>query len=240
MLSTQVNSAIQTDILPTQNIARLDQTQPQIYSLLANTNSPSSTKPPRRKKTTKVDDTIPVMINPQITRTPTGVAFDSPYHRSTIVPDSLAPLMSTCLLNGHPLPFRFHIDHNSYDANNNIHHNRVPSPSMSLNSSSSTQAQQISTWPNGSLPGVNPNLLSQTVLRSQLFGINQLLNNNISERTVSGSSPKQNEYKPHNPTFSLTDQGSMLGHSHSLPSPLASASTSAVPPVKPKRSKKNP
>ena len=237
MLPAQVNSAIQMDILPTQNIAILDQNPPQIYSILHNSNGPSPTKKPRQKKTPKLDETIPVMNNPHITRVPMGVPFDAPHHRSSIVPDTITSLVTTRLLNGHPFPFRFLIDHNLYDANNNINHNRILSPSVSLSSSSPIQTQQISTWPNEALQTVNTNLMSQLVTKQQIFGMNQLWNNSVNERTGPISSPRQNDYKHLDPNFMSTDQGSLLDPFHTLPLSSASASTSNARSAKPRRSK---
>jgi hypothetical protein len=237
MLPTQVNSAIQTDVFPTQNIGLIEQKQPQIYSLLADANTPSPTKKRRRKKTTKLDETIPVMINPHITRAAMGAVFDAPHYRSTIIPDSIPSSIPTCLSNGHSLPLRFFSDSNSYDANNNINHSRIPSPSVSLNSSSQTPAQQISAWHNDTLSVANANLMPQIGTRTLPFRMNQLLNNNTGERIVAASSPHQNEHKHLNSNFMVTDQGSLLGPSYSVPTLAASVSTSAVPQKKPKRSK---
>jgi len=238
MLPTQANLATQTDILPIQNIGLLDQNQPQIYSLLANSNSPTSTKKPRRKKTTKLDETMPVVINPQITRTPTGVTFAPSHHRSTTLPEPIPSFVSTRLINGHALPFRFCLEHNSYDANNNINNNQSPSHTIPFNSLLLAQVRQTPAWPNDSLPVVNTNLMPQLVTKSQPFSLNRLLNNHINERPVSVPSLQQNEYKHLNSSFTITDQGSLLSHSNSLSSPAASISASDVPLVKPKRSKK--
>ena len=166
-----------------------------------------------------------------------GAAFDGPHHRSTIIPNSIASSIPTRLSNGHSLPWRFVLDSNSYDANNNINHNRIPSPSVPLNSSSQTQAQQISAWHNDTLPVANANLMPQIDTRSQPFAMNQLLNNNTDGRIVAVSSPQQNEYKHLNTNFTLTDQGSLLDPSYSAPKLAASVSTSDVPQKKQKRSK---
>ena len=53
MLPTQDNSAIQTDVLPTQNIVLIDQKQPQIFSLLADANIPPPVKRHRQKEDNK-------------------------------------------------------------------------------------------------------------------------------------------------------------------------------------------
>jgi hypothetical protein len=228
MLPVQGNSPIQTNILPTQNIGLLDQNQPEVYSILTDANSLSSTKKPRRNKAMKLDEAIPVMINPQITRNSTGFTFAAPHHRSVIPPESISSFLSTHLINDPTLQFRFYIE-NSYDANNNINHHQIPSLAMSLNSSSPAQTQQTSTWSNDSMP--------QLVAQSQLFGVNRLLNNNICERTVSVPSTQRNISKHLHPSMTFIDQGSLLDHSHSLPIPLSSISASAVPLAKPKRSK---
>jgi hypothetical protein len=240
MLPTQASFAIQTDILPTQNIGLLDQNQPQVYSLLESSNGPIPTKQPRRKKTTKLDETIPVRINPQIARTSTGITFTGPHHRSRTPPEPIPPFVSTGLINGHTVPFRFYLGHNSYDANNNINHHQISPLSIALNPSLPAQAQQIPKWSNESLPIVNTNSMLQSVTKSQLFQLNQLINNSISDTTMFIPSPPQNEYKHLNSALTFTDQGSLLSHSHSFPSPTSSISASDVPVVKPKRSKKNP
>jgi hypothetical protein len=238
MLPTQVNSAVQTDILPTQNIGLLDQSQPQIYSLLANSNSPTSKKQSRRKRTAKLNETKPVMVNPQITRTPTGVTFAARPYRSRIPPESIPSFASTRLVHGHTIPLSLYLEHNLYDANNNINNNQIPSLSISLNPSLPPQAQQNPTWSNDSLPVVNTNSIPQLVTKPPLFGLNRSLNNNINERTGLVPSPQQNEYTHRSSPFTFTDQGSLLSHSHSLPLPLSSIVASNVPSVKPKRSKK--
>ncbi|CAF3961658.1 unnamed protein product [Rotaria sordida] len=239
MLPTQENIAIQTDILPTQNIGHLDQNQPQVYSLLSDSKSPSSIKKPRRKKTTKLEETIPVMLNPQITRTPTGITFGAPYHHhhhhhSMTLPESIPSFVSAPLINGHTLPFRLLIEHDSYDANNNINHNEISSLSMSLNSSVSVQTQQSPPWSNDSVRVINSNSMSQMIAESQLVGLNRILNNKIDERTVSMCSTQQNEYKYLSPSFTYSRQESPISHFHPIPSSLSSTHVSAVAPTKPK------
>jgi len=185
-----------------------------------------------------VDETKPVMINPQITRTHTGVAFAAPPYRSTILPESIPSFASTRLVNGRTIPFSLYLEPNLYDANNNINTHQIPSLSMSLNPSLPTQAQQNPTRSNDSLPVVNTNSTSQLVTKPPLFRLNRSLNNNINERTGLVLSPQQNEYTHRNSPFTFTDQGSLPSHSDSLPLPLSSIGTSNVPSVKPKRSKK--
>jgi hypothetical protein len=237
MLPTYTDLAIQTDILPTQNIGLLDQSQPQIYSLLADSNNPIQMKQPRRKRTTKLDETMPVMVNPQITRT-AGVTFVAPHHHSTIPPKAMPSFVSTHFRNGHTVPFRVYLDHESYGANN-INNNQIQSLSMPLNPSLPIQARQTPTWFNGSLPAVHTNSMPQLVTKPQFLGFNRFLNNNINERTVSAPSSQQNGYKHLDSSLTSIDQGSLLSPSHSLSSPLSSISASDVPSVKPKRSKKN-
>ncbi|CAF3020251.1 unnamed protein product, partial [Rotaria sp. Silwood2] len=236
MLPTQENIAIQTDILPTQNIGHLDQNQPQVYSLLSSPNSPSSTKKPRRKKTTKLEETIPVMINPQITRTSTGVTFGAPHHHhsSMILPESIPSFVSTRFINGHTFPFRFFIEHDSCDANNNISQNQISSLSMSLNSSVSVQTQQNPPWSNDSVPVSSSNSMSQMVAEPQLFGSNQIINNKLEERAASAYSTQQNEYKYLNPSLTYSRQGSPISHSHTIPSSISSISASTIAPARPK------
>ena len=240
MLPTQTNLAIQTDILPTQNIGVLDQNPPPIYSLLSNSNSPNSAKQNRRKKTMKLDETMPVMINPQITRMASGVTFIPPHlHRSTIPLETIPSFVSSGLINGPLRPYRVCFEPNTYDANNNINHNQMPSISMSLNPSLPTQIQKTSTtpWSNeSSLSAVNTNSMSHIMTKSQFFGVNRFLNNNINERTISIPSPQHNGYHL-NPSFTSTEQGSIFSHSHPIPSSLSSISTTSIPAVKPKRSK---
>ncbi|CAF3800054.1 unnamed protein product, partial [Rotaria sp. Silwood1] len=237
MLPTQENIAIQTDILPTQNIGHLDHNQPQVYSILSGSNSSSSIKKPRRKKTTKLEETIPVMINPQITRTPTGVTFGMPHHRnnSMTLPESIPPFVSTRLINGHTLPFRVFIEHDSYDANNNINNNHISSLSMPLNSSVSVQTEQNPPCFNDSVPVTNSNSMSQMVLESQLFGLNRIPDNRTDERTASVCSRQSNEYKHLNPSFTYKRQGSPITHSHTIPS--SSSSISASTTIAPTRTK---
>ncbi|CAF2065883.1 unnamed protein product [Rotaria magnacalcarata] len=224
MLPTQEGFAIQTDILPTQNIGHLERNQPQVYSLLSSSTSCSSIKKPRRKKTTKLQETIPVMINPQITRTSTGVTFGAPHHHSTTIPESISPFVSARLLNSHPLPVRFFIEQDSCDSNNNINHNQTPSLSIPLTSSVSVQTQQNPSWSNDFVSVMNSNALSQMVAESQLFGLNRIFNNKIDEKTASACSTQHNDYKHLSPSFTITPKESPINHFHTIASPLSSVS----------------
>ncbi len=212
--NTQKSLAIQTDILPTQNIGLLDQNEPKIYSLLANSSSPNSTKKSRRKKPTKLDETMPVMINPQITRTPIGVTLTTSHYRSTPLPEPISSYVAARLLSDHRLPFRLCLDHNACDTNNNINSNQIPSITMSLNPSLPVQVQQSPTFAS---PIVNTNSIPQLVTKSQLLGVNQSLDNTMNERIVPIPSLQQNAQNYLQSLFTLTDQGSRLSHSPSVP-----------------------
>lgn len=195
MLRTQETLAIQTDVLPTQNIGHLDQNQPQIFSLLSGSNNSTSIRKPRRKKNTKLEEAIPVMINPQITRTPTGVTFGAPLNHSVTLPESLSPIVSTRLINSQTIPLRFYIEHDSYDANNNINHNQNQSLPIPLTTSVSVQTQRTSTWPNEFISDANSNSLPQLITESQFLKLNQLLNSRIDEAASVICATKQNEHK---------------------------------------------
>ncbi|CAF3339215.1 unnamed protein product [Rotaria socialis] len=224
MLPTQESFAMQTDILPTQNIGHLEQNQPQVYSLLASSTSSSSIKKPRRKKTTKLQETIPVMVNPQITRTSTGVTFGAPHHHSTTIPESISPFVSARLLNSHPLPVRFFIEQDSCDSNNNINHSQTSSLSIPLTSSVSVQTQQNPSWSNNFVSVMNSNALSQMVAESQLFGLNRLFNNKIDEKTASACLTQHNDYQHISPSLTISRKESPINHFHTIPSPLSSVS----------------
>jgi hypothetical protein len=211
MLPTKTSLAIQTDILPTQNIGLIDQNQPQIYSLLGNSDSPIPTKKPRRKKPTDLDRTIPVTMNPQKTGISNGITFTTHLHQHSVsLQDSMSSFITTRLVNDQRLPFRVRFKHDAYDANNNIHSNEIPTLTMSVNTPYSTQVQQIPTY---AFPVNNT--------KSPLIGVNQSLDHTVNKTTMSISSLQQSNL------FALADQGSQLNHPPS------------VLPVKPKRSKRN-
>lgn len=232
MLSTQVDLGPQTDILPTQNIGLLDQNQPRIYSLLENTNSPTTSTKHRRKKAAKFDITTPVVVNPQITRAPRHINFAAPYQRSSIPSGAVSPFVSARHINGHEIPIRLYLGHPSYDDNNNINNNQQTLP-LSFYHSLPIQAQQIPPWLNGSLPILHTNSIPDLIKKSQLFELNRSVNNNMNERTVSIPLSQQNEHKHPNQSLTFIDQGSLLNHTQFLPSPV-----SDVPTIKQKRSKK--
>ena len=189
MLPTKTSLALQTDILPTQNIGHIDQNQPQIYSLLENSDSPIPTKKPRRRKPTNLDGTFPMTINPQKTGIPTGITLTTHVHqRSVSLPDSMSSLIATRFVNDQRFPFRLCLNPNACDANNNIHSNDIPTITMSVNTPFSTQVQQIPTYAS-----------SVNSTKSTLIGVNQSLDN-----TESISSLQRNS------SFGLVDQGSQL------------------------------
>ena len=235
MLSTQAGVGTQTDILPVQSIELGDRNQPQIFSLLPSSNSPNSVKKPRRKKPTKLDDSIPVVINPQITRTSTGVSINTSHHCSTSMPEPISSFVAKPrTLNDHSLSFRVCIDHNIYDANNNINNNQIPPGTMPLHPSLPTQVQQTLVY---SSPMVNGN--PQSISKSQMFGVNQLLTHHFNERVMTIPSFQQNEYNYLHSSFTLTDEGSLVARTPSVPSSASPISASEVRSAKSKRSKKN-
>jgi hypothetical protein len=225
MLPTQIT------IPPTQNIGLLHESQPQVYSLLASPNNPPFGKQHRRKKTSQLDDTIPVTINPQITRTHMGVTFAASHPPSTIMSESIPSFVSARPRNSNTVPLRVYLKPDLYDANNNINHNQTPPFSASLNSPIPSQTQQSPVRSNEPLSPITANLMSQTTAQQQLSELNRLINNH--ERTTPVPSTQKTEYDSLIRSLIFTNQGSLFTHSHSFPSPLAST----IPLQKPKRSK---
>ena len=235
MLPTQTAVAIQTEKLSAQSLGIVDQYQTQIFSLLSSANSPDPMKKPRRKKLAKSDDLIPVKINPQIIRTSRGVSLSMSHQRSTSMPDFISSSAGTTVIDDPHLLPELRVDHNKYDANNNINNHQIPSSIGPSNSSILSQMPQTFMY----LSKVadtdsNPSSIS----RSQTLGGNQLFTDNLIERNVSAPSLRENAPNYLQPPFTLTNQGSLLGLSSSIPSSLAPTFISETPLRKPTRSKK--
>ncbi|CAF3570082.1 unnamed protein product [Adineta steineri] len=221
----------QTEILPAKNIELQDQKQPEVYSLLTDTNKDPVTKKPRRRKPTKLNEVVPVMINPHITRSPGGVTFLAPHHRFIRTQESIPSFVST---NDPRRLLGLYLD-NSYDSNNSLNHNQTTPPSMPFNSRSPVPTQQTFARSNDSLSVAHANFIPQMIAQSQLYEINRFLHNHAGERTVTLSPEHQDFYKHYYPSYTFTDQESLLDYSQSRLTPPSSTPISKISPVKPKR-----
>ena len=238
MLPTQVAVALQTDALPGNSLERVDQNQPRVFSLLPGSNGPNSRNKPRRKRLPKLKDSVPVMINPQISRSSLGVTLFTSHYRSTSTPESVSSFVDKGVIDDQSPSSKLHVDYNTYDANNNnINNHQIPSMVTHLNSSPILPSvQQTSIYPSDA---AEMNSKSQSIPVRQTLTVNQLLPNNLTGRSVSIPSLQENEHNHLQSSFTLIDEGCLLGQPPSTFSSTTPISASETQPIKLKRSKKN-
>ena len=240
MLSAQESLAIQRNKLSTQNVGPLDQNQAQVYSSLSNSNYPPSIRKSRRKRNAKLEEAIPVTINPQLAKTTSGVTFTEPNPYLTTLSESIPSLTSTHLINAHNFPCNFHIECDPYDANNSINHNQISALSIPRGSSLPAQIPQHLTYSNNSSSVINSNSLTEMIPKSQYPGLHRKLKDNIDELTPFIHPTHQNDYKQLEPLFLLVHQASTENHTPSLPLSSSSLSTPDTLPTNMTKSKMQP
>ncbi|UJR10292.1 hypothetical protein I4U23_014498 [Adineta vaga] len=228
MLPLQANSAVQAGMLPTRNNGLQDQSQPQIYSLLTDTHySPLGTKP-RRKKPTQLNETIPVVINPQISRGSAGM--------TSTTPQSLPFFLPTQHIDDSQRYFKL-FTNNSCDTNGSTtSHKQKSSFPIPLNCSSPFQSQRNSIQTNESTLITNANSVPRIMTQSAFCEYESFLGNHLNAKTLPLPSTQNNIYKHIYPQLLYVDQNLReVDRRHSLPRPLTSIS---VPPVVSKKTKR--
>ena len=224
MLPTNTSIPNQTDRTLMQNIELLGQSQSQMYSLLASTknSSPSpSSKRVHRKKKSKLDETTPVTINPQIARTSLGVSF------AASTPDSVARHINN-------LSCRLYVDQHSYDTNNNIYHHQMPASSISRNPYIMSRTPQVFSMTNESMSNTDGDFGPHNTGKLPFLELNRSLGRYAHEKTRSDASMPKNDAVNLNFSHASGADTSPFDHMPMLPS--APASFDLL--VKPKQSKR--
>ena len=184
MLPLQANRPVEPDILLTQNVREQDQIQSQVYSLLTDANSSPARKKASRKKTTRLNTMVPVIVNPEMVRESPDKTSTTHHHHhdhsSTRVPQYLPPFLSMHPIDDTQLLFRVHLDSPCDTSNKTaMSHKPVHLPLKSSNHSSFHQNLQNFLPTNESSPIHNADSVPLTMAQSEYHGLDPYLTRHI-------------------------------------------------------------